>query len=84
MEVDYQRALELALPKYGLQFEREVEIPVAYDGVVVTKRWSTLAKSPWVCAVWFTRRQARNQSSDDRQTCKTFRVFRFRAFRDVS
>jgi len=38
MEVDYQRALELALPKCGLQFQREVEIPIAYDGVVITKR----------------------------------------------
>jgi GxxExxY protein len=38
MEVDYQRALELALPKRGLQYRREVEIPIAYDGVVVTKR----------------------------------------------
>ncbi len=38
MEVDYQRALALALPKWGLQFQREVEIPIAYDGVVVTKR----------------------------------------------
>jgi GxxExxY protein len=38
MEVDYQRALELALPKQNLQFEREVEIPIAYDGVVVTRR----------------------------------------------
>ncbi|MFQ6058591.1 MAG: GxxExxY protein [Anaerolineae bacterium] len=38
MEVNYQRALELALPKRGLQFQREVEIPIAYDGVVVTKR----------------------------------------------
>jgi len=31
MEVDYQRALKLALPKRGLEFEREVEIPIAYD-----------------------------------------------------
>ncbi|HVC32737.1 MAG TPA: GxxExxY protein [Chloroflexota bacterium] len=38
MEVDYQRALELALPKNGLEFEREPEIPITYDGVVVTKR----------------------------------------------
>ncbi len=38
MEVDYQRALALALPKRGLQFQREVEIPIAYDGVIVTKR----------------------------------------------
>lgn len=28
MEVDYQRALELALPKQGLEFQREVEIPM--------------------------------------------------------
>ena len=38
MEIDYQRALELALPKWGLEFEREVDIPLSYDGVVVTKR----------------------------------------------
>lgn len=38
MEVDYQRALELALPKQGLSFEREVEVPIAYDGVIVTRR----------------------------------------------
>jgi GxxExxY protein len=38
MEVDSQRALELALPKCGLEYQREVEIPIAYDGVVVTKR----------------------------------------------
>ena len=37
-EVDYQRALTLALPKRDLQFQREVEIPITYDGVVVTKR----------------------------------------------
>jgi len=38
MEVDYQRALGLALPKRGLQYQREVEIPIAYDGVIVTRR----------------------------------------------
>ena len=38
MEVDYQRALEIALPKFGVQHEREVEIPLVYDGVTVTKR----------------------------------------------
>lgn len=38
MEVDYQRALELAFPKFGVEFQREVEIPIEYDGVVVTQR----------------------------------------------
>ena len=38
MEVDYQRALEIALPKFGVQFQREVDIPIVYDGVEVTKR----------------------------------------------
>ena len=38
MEVDYQRALELELKQRGLEYEREVEVPVAYDGQVVTKR----------------------------------------------
>jgi len=38
MEVDYQRALEIALTKLGLEWQREVEIPIAYDGIVVTKR----------------------------------------------
>jgi hypothetical protein len=26
------------LPKRGLEYQREVEIPIAYDGVVVTRR----------------------------------------------
>lgn len=38
MEVDYQRALEIALPKFGVQFKREVDIPIVYDGVTVTNR----------------------------------------------
>ncbi len=38
MEVDYQRALEIALSKRGLTWQREVDIPIAYDGIVVTKR----------------------------------------------
>ena len=38
MEVDYQRALEIALSKRGLSWQREVEIPITYDEVVVTKR----------------------------------------------
>jgi len=38
MEVDYQRALEIALPQKGLQHQREVEIGIAYDGVIVSKR----------------------------------------------
>jgi len=38
MEVDYQRALEIALSKNGLTWEREVDVPIIYDGIVVTKR----------------------------------------------
>ena len=39
MEVDYQRALELALAKRGqLEFLREAEIPIAFDTVEVTRR----------------------------------------------
>ncbi len=38
MEVDYQRALALALKKRGLEFERESEIPIVYDGRVITRR----------------------------------------------
>jgi GxxExxY protein len=38
MEIDYQRALELELPKRGISFLREVEIPIAYDGMEVTRR----------------------------------------------
>lgn len=30
--------MRLALSKRGLQFQREVEVPIAYDGVVITKR----------------------------------------------
>lgn len=32
IEVYYQRAIELALPKKGLQYQREVEVPATYDG----------------------------------------------------
>ncbi len=38
MEVDYQRALEIALPKHGVQFQREVEIPITFEKVTVTSR----------------------------------------------
>ena len=38
MEVDYQRALESALSKPGLSWPREVETPIAYNGIVVTRR----------------------------------------------
>ena len=38
IEVDYQRALGIALAKRGLAYEREVEIPLTYDGIVITKR----------------------------------------------
>jgi GxxExxY protein len=38
MEVDYQRALELALGKRGLEFVREAEIPIYFDGQEITRR----------------------------------------------
>ncbi len=38
MEVDYQRALEVALAKPGIACEREVGVAIVYEDVVVTKR----------------------------------------------
>ncbi len=38
MEVDYQRALELALGKRSLTCQREVEVPITFEGKVVTRR----------------------------------------------
>jgi GxxExxY protein len=38
MEVDYQRALSIALQKRGLHCEREVKVPIVYDGVLITQR----------------------------------------------
>jgi GxxExxY protein len=38
MGVDYQRALEIALAKSGLEFIREAEIPIFFDGVEITRR----------------------------------------------
>ena len=38
MEIDYQRALELALPKCGLEHLREAEIQIVFDGFEVTRR----------------------------------------------
>lgn len=38
MEVDYQRALEIELTKRGVHWQREVHVPLTYDGVVITNR----------------------------------------------
>ena len=38
MEVDYQRALEVALARRGLVSEREVEVTIVYKDVIVTRR----------------------------------------------
>ena len=38
MEVDYQRALEIELRKLLLEYIREAEIPIVYDGIEVTRR----------------------------------------------
>lgn len=38
MEIDYQRALRLALPKRGLTFLFETEIPIYFDGIELTRR----------------------------------------------
>lgn len=38
MEVDYQRALAIALQRRGLHHEREVKIPIIYDGITITRR----------------------------------------------
>jgi len=38
MEVDYQRALEIEFRKLGLEYIREAEIPIIYDGIEVTRR----------------------------------------------
>ena len=38
MEIDYQRAIKLALSKRGLVSIREAEIPIHFDGVMVTRR----------------------------------------------
>ena len=38
MEVDYQRALAIELPKHGLEHIREADIPITYDGIVITRR----------------------------------------------
>ena len=37
-EVDCQRALAIALKKCGLSHQREVEIPITFDGVTITRR----------------------------------------------
>lgn len=37
-EIDYQRALAMELRKRGIEFTRESEIPIIYDGVIITRR----------------------------------------------
>jgi GxxExxY protein len=38
MEVDYQRALGIALTQRDLTWQREIEIPIVYENVIITKR----------------------------------------------
>ena len=38
MEVDHQRALEIARAKRGLEFIREAEISITFDGIEITRR----------------------------------------------
>ena len=38
MEVDYQRALAMALAKRGLEYMREAKIPITFDDIVITRR----------------------------------------------
>ena len=38
MEVDYQQALAIELGKRSIQFQREFDIPIIYDGVIITRR----------------------------------------------
>jgi len=38
VEVGCRRSLRLTLPKGGLRFQRQVEVPVSFDGVVIRSR----------------------------------------------
>jgi GxxExxY protein len=69
MEVDYQRALELGLAKRGLEYVREAEIPITYDGVEVTRRRADFVIWDAECTVVLEIKAARGVKLEDFEQC---------------
>ncbi len=69
MEVDVQRALALALPKHGLDFIREAEIPIFFDGVEITRRRVDFVVWDDVATLLLEIKSARTVRPEDIEQC---------------
>lgn len=69
MEVDVQRALALALPKHGLDFLREAEIPIFFDGVEITRRRVDFVVWDDVATLLLEIKSARTVRPEDIEQC---------------
>jgi GxxExxY protein len=69
MEVDYQRALELALRKRGLERIREAEIPLTFDGIEVTRRRVDFVIWDDATTLLLETKAAQTIKSEDREQC---------------
>jgi GxxExxY protein len=69
MEVEYQRALVLALPKRSLEHLREAEIPITYDGVEVTRRRVDFVIWDAVATLLLEIKAAKAIKPEDREQC---------------
>jgi GxxExxY protein len=69
MEVDYQRALQIALGKSGLEFMREAEIPICFDGIEITRRRVDFVVWDDACTVLLEVKAARAIRPEDIEQC---------------
>ncbi len=69
LEVDYQRALEPALAKRGLEYIPEAEIPITYDSVEVTRRRADFVIWDAECTVVLEIKAARGVKLEDFEAC---------------
>jgi len=69
MEIDYQRALALALAKRGLEFIREAEIPICFDGVEVTRRRVDFVIWDHACTLLLETKAAKAIRPEDVEQC---------------
>ena len=68
-EVDYQRALELALRKRSLEYLREAEIPIVFDGVEVTRRRVDFVIWDAIATLLLETKAAKAIKPEDRERC---------------
>jgi GxxExxY protein len=72
MEVDYQRALEIELCKLRLEYIREAEIPLCYDGIEVTRRRADFVIWDDTHTLLLETKAAREMRPEDVEQCQLY------------